>query len=324
MEAAPTKKLKMTQGLDAYTYKNFSEILTQSFEQSESQKYIGYLYRVIPAPNFAVILPIKAVPFPSHLLEYLGVCSLSHQSIEDIKHFQHVMWTDFLRSPKVIEADISEANYFVVPLDNKDEIAWEEMYVTLGRDIPLQIFEVSAEFRENLVIKSKTSGAIWKVIFAFDDSLTSDEFLTRLIGPDNEDLEVLKQFYSGYSPLDIILDDHIYIESLVEFRKSISNRTIPKISTNSLLLFAKQVKSSRHVEAVDLSKPKIFKTGTPLLYSELYEVHPFSNMIWSQGTNLLIALVELETNSYLFEFSDRYKYQGNFYYLRDTDRKSVV
>ncbi|CAG9313171.1 unnamed protein product [Blepharisma stoltei] len=311
------KKLKPTPPQDSQIYPNFSSILSQNF-YIDNDRNVGFLYRVCAAPDYGIVLPFMPLPFPSHLLEPLGMCRFSFNTLSDIQNFQHEFWTDLIRTSKIREENISNTNYLIVPL-LKNSIDWEVIDFLLSNKTPIEIRKLSPSQRKDIIVKSLTGkNMTWQSICCFDDSMPAEEFLSKLLGSDHPDLQAYKDHYHTYSALDVLFDDRFNIESVNEFRKHFFSGLIYPISTDTTLIFAKQTKSARHLEnGSDSDKPKVYKSGTPILHSENVELYPLKASTWFQCTSLLNSLVELEAISYIFEFAHHFRYEGCFKYLKD-------
>ncbi|CAG9310941.1 unnamed protein product [Blepharisma stoltei] len=315
-----SKKLKSTLPQDSKSYRNFSSILSQTFSPEEN-KNIGFLYRIRSAPDFGVILPFQPFPIPDQLLDPLGILRFSFQSLNDLRDFQHEFWTDIIRTSKAKEGEISSANYLIVPLvDNA--INWVTIFLLLEKEKSIKVNDLTPAQRENMIVKSlKGKNTTWQCISCFDDSMDSKEFLQILLGSDNPDLQDLIDLYDSYSAIDVLLDDRLNIDSLSDFKKLFFSGAIKSISTDNIFIFANQTKSARHIDnpvnAGEMEKQKISEKGTPVLHASLVDVYPLKASTWLQCGNLLSALVELESASYIWEFAQTFGYKGCFKYLKD-------
>lgn len=311
------KRRKLDEGLTTFYMRTHSSLLSERFEQ-QGNNLICHLHHVISAPLFGILMPIQFPP--NSIIKYLNTYNVLISAQELLENFQHELWTDMFKAPKEPVGTISEANYFVVPLKDL-EIDWLAIKRAVKLKPLLRITDFTMSTRKNLIIKTGyKSNATWKYMGEVNHNTTIPSFFSMYFGEAYPQLAEYVSKYASYDPIDVLMDENFKNESANGFRSFLVSGIIRKFDENTLLIFAKQTKSIKHKAPTVPKDKKSYPKGTPILISDLIFVYYLSSSHWSQGRNLLKALADIESFSYLIEFSHIYNYSGDFDILHEASQ----
>ena len=235
----PRKKQKLGED-SAIISRNFSKILTECFTQ-EGNYLKGYLYKVNCAPLFGILLPIK---YPEiDLLAYIDISMIELDLQSILRRFQHELWSDLFKASKDPKGRVSEANYFIVPLQD-NLIDWNIINRSVGKLPLLKLTDYLISTRDDLILKaSYRANTLWKYTNEINHNTTNQNMFENLYGKDYAKLPEVIEKYTGYDPIDILFDESFSNPPAKELRNMISLGIINEIDENSQIIIVKQLKS---------------------------------------------------------------------------------
>lgn len=296
--------------------RNFSQSLTSCFSQVGTSLK-SYLYQVNSADFYGILLPIE---YPStSILFFLNTVWLDLDSQSALRKFQHEFWSDLFKSPKEPIGRVSEANYFIVPLQDK-EIDWNRINIAVKKAPNLKLRDFVLSSRESLLLKaSHKINTIWKYIGEINHNSTSQDFLRVLIDDENK-LKALIEKYQDYDPVDVVLDESFVLGK--EFRSLISLGVLEEFDELSQIVFVRQVRAGKGISSLQATSKG--NKGVVMVPIELIEVFYLNSAQWEQGKSLLQALIDIENSSYALELCKKLDFQGDFDVLRQSMKASSL
>lgn len=306
IDSPESKKAKKSSDNTTVLY-NFSHILSQCFHLIQNTLKC-YFYQIKDAPLFGILLPLE---YPGcELLTFLEILMVDIEFQSALRKFQHEMWSDLFKASKEPIGRVSEANYFVVPLEGH-QIDWTIINRGIGQQPLLKLKDFLSSSRGSLILKtSHKTLCLWKYVHEMNHNTPLNQFVEYLYGKDYPKNQELQVKFSGYDPLDIIFDESFTHSSAKEFRNLISSGIIEELSENTPIIFAKQLKSIRNTisSPSSIKIPKILN----LLPMDLVDVFYLDSNQWEQTTKLLRSLIMIENYSFVIEFSQKFSYSSSF------------
>mmetsp|Transcript_6525 Transcript_6525/g.11419 ORF Transcript_6525/g.11419 Transcript_6525/m.11419 type:complete len:737 (-) Transcript_6525:572-2782(-) len=298
------KRAKLTEDLQNTQLPNYSELLCRSFVRFGGF-LVAHLYKLKDIQRFVILLPAELRPVPTHIVEEHKILELRPDSVETLKAFQGVLWSDLLKVGSYSGGDSETCNYLVVPAKDGG-VDFETVSAALNKEVFRREPAVG-----DFVHSNGSQKVLWEVLQVVDITTKTEDFIAGLVGKQHPNLSDFCAKYAHSSVFDVLFDDSWFLDALGGFRNLLIKNKIASVSSDDRVLLAKQ-KASIRTQKQSQSKD-YYPLGTPVLHPSTVVLSYLDSEAFMECLSLPQKLIDLEAFSYISDFCIKYDFMGEDY-----------